>query len=296
MFTDLHGSLFMIAQDPVHGFEPWLSDGTEAGTYLIKDIFPGRTASHRRSERPVVLGDSAYFPARWDLTHGDALWKSDGTEAGTVFVKDVNLGSLTLFDGSLFFFSSFGLWKSDGTEEGTHVVKTGLDMTANLGAVDGGLLFASTDAEHGNELWRSDGTESGSVLVQDIVPGPDSSVPGSFTPLGDRVLFLANDGIAGEEPWFARTAILFGRPDRAIEDLKGEVKLLRLPREIETSLSAILNAAARHLSAGRTSQAILSLEAFGKHLGVLSPGKISEASAANLQEFTAEIVSLLEAP
>lgn len=296
MFTDLHGSLFMIAQDPDHGFEPWLSDGTEAGTYLIKDIFPGRTSSHRRFERPVVLGGSAYFPAQWDHAHGVGLWKSDGTEAGTVLVKEVNLGSLTLFDGNLFFFTSFELWKSDGTEEGTHVVKTGLDMTAGLRAVDGGLLFASTDGDHGNELWRSDGTESGSVLVQDIVPGPDSSIPRDFAPLGNKILFMADDEAAGPEPWFARTAILFGRPDRAIEDLKGELKLLRLPVGIETSLSAMLNAAARHLSAHRIAQAIRSLEAFGRHLDALSPGKVSEASAADLQEFTAEIVSLLEAP
>jgi len=294
MFTDLHGSLFMIAQDPVHGFEPWLSDGTEAGTYLIKDIFPGRTASHRRFVRPVVLGDSVYFPAQRDPAHGEALWKSDGTEAGTVLVKDVSGGSLTLFDGNLFFFSSTGLWKSDGTEEGTHVVKTGLAMTADLKAVDGGLLFASTDSDHGNELWRSDGTESGSVLVQDIFPGPDSSIPGNFTPLGNKILFMADDGAAGPEPWFARTAILFGRPDRAIEDLKGEVKLLRLPRGIETSLSAILNAAAKHLSANQTTQAIVLLETFARYLGSLSPGKVSEASAADLQEFTAEIVGLLE--
>jgi len=242
----------------------------------------------------VVLGDSAYFPARWDFAHGDALWKSDGTEAGTVLVKDVGLASLTLFDGNLFFFSSTGLWKSDGTEEGTHVVKTGMDMTADLSAVDGGLLFASTDSVHGNELWRSDGTENGTVLVQDIFPGPDHSIPLAFAPLGNKILFMADDGIAGPEPWAARTSILFGRPDRAIEDLRGEVKLLRLPLGIETSLSAILSAATRNLSANRTAQAILSLEAFGRHLDALSPGKISEASAADLQEFAAEIVSLLE--
>jgi hypothetical protein len=70
--------------------------------------------------------------------------------------------------------------------------------------------------------------------------------------------------------------------------------LLHLPPGVETSLSAMLNAAARHLSAGRTAQAILSLEAFGRYLEALSPGSISEASAADLQQFTAEIVTLLE--
>ena len=309
MFADLNGRLFMTAQDPNHGYEPWLSDGTEAGTYLIKDIYPGRTASQRRLVRPVALGDSIFTPARLDGTQGEGLWKTDGTEAGTLLVKDVSPGvlsrfddSLTLLDGTLYFAVSvltspgtYELWKSDGTEEGTQAVKTGLGQSSDLLAVDGrGLVFASYDSDQGYELWRSDGTESGSVLVQDIVPGPDHSFPRAFVPLGDRVLFLAIDEIAGDEPWVAHTATLFDRPEQAIEDLKGEVKLLRLPPGIETSLTAFLDAAARDLSANRTVPAILSLEAFGRHLGALSPGKISEASAADLLEFTAEIVSLLE--
>ena len=309
MFVDFHGTLVLIAQDPNHGYEPWLSDGTEAGTNLIKDIFLGRTASQRRLVRPVALGDSVYFPATRDSTHGEGLWKTDGTEAGTLLVKEVGPGfvsfndSLTVLDGALYFVATipslhaFELWRSDGTAAGTHAVKTGLAGSSELLAVDGrGLVFVSADSDHGYELWRSDGTESGSVLAQDIVPGPDHSIPRAFAPLGNRLLFLATDGIAGEEPWFARTAILFGRPDQAIEDLKGEVKLLRLPRGIETSLSAILNAAAWNLSANRTVQAILLLESFGTYLEALTPGQVSEASAADLEEFTAEIVSLLEAP
>jgi len=307
MFADLNGRLFMMARDPDHGHEPWLSDGTEAGTYLIKDIFPGPTTSQRRLVRPVALGDSIHFPARQDGAQGEGLWKTDGTEAGTRLVEETTPGvasffddSLALLDGTLYFIISipslnaYELWRSDGTEEGTLVVKAGLSGSYDLLAVDGGLVFASTDSVHGYELWRSDGTESGTILVQDIFPGPDSSFPLAFVPFGNRVLLLADDGIAGHEPWVARTAILFGRPDRAIEDLKDEVKLLRLPLGIETSLSAILNAAARHLSADRIVPAILSLEAFGSYLGALSPGKISEASAADLQEFAAEIVSLLE--
>ena len=304
-FADLHGKLFMTAEDPDHGYEPWLSDGTEAGTFLIKDIFPGRTTSQRRNVRPVALGDSIFFPAKQAATFFDSLWKTDGTEAGTLLVKDVSFDaqglddSLTLLDGHLFFFSAWPgnqeqqLWRSDGTEAGTRAVKT-LGGSSGLLAVDGGLVFGASDSDHGQELWRSDGTESGTVLVQDIFPGSDSSYPYRFFRIGNRVLFPANDGIGGYEPWVARTAILFGRRDQAIEDLKGEVKLLRLRQGIETSLSAILNAAARHLSANRTVQAILLLESFGTYLEASTPGQVSEASAADLQEFTAEIVSLLE--
>src|SRR6185503_16349938 len=43
--TDVQGTLFFVADDGVHGPELWRSDGTEAGTDLVKDIHPSREAS-----------------------------------------------------------------------------------------------------------------------------------------------------------------------------------------------------------------------------------------------------------
>ena len=40
----------------------------------------------------VAIGSTAYFTAD-DGVHGLELWKSDGTAAGTVLVKDINPGS-----------------------------------------------------------------------------------------------------------------------------------------------------------------------------------------------------------
>ena len=38
--TDVNGTLFFSAFDPQHGVELWKSDGTQAGTVLVKDINP----------------------------------------------------------------------------------------------------------------------------------------------------------------------------------------------------------------------------------------------------------------
>jgi ELWxxDGT repeat protein len=39
--TDVGGTLYFRAGDGVHGTELWTSDGTEAGTVLVQDIWPG---------------------------------------------------------------------------------------------------------------------------------------------------------------------------------------------------------------------------------------------------------------
>ena len=128
-----------------------------------------------------------------DGTTGRELWKSDGTEEGTVLVKDIVAGSgsslpynwtATDVNGTAFFtacssgdqvFGDCELWRSDGTEGGTALVKDifpgGSSSPGSLTNVNGMLFFAANDGVGGRELWKSDGTEIGTVLVKDIRPG-----------------------------------------------------------------------------------------------------------------------------
>ena len=39
------GGVFFLGQDIDHGIEAWVTDGTPAGTRLLKDIFPGPSSS-----------------------------------------------------------------------------------------------------------------------------------------------------------------------------------------------------------------------------------------------------------
>jgi ELWxxDGT repeat protein len=191
----------------------------------VKDIVPG-SGSGAPAEL-TVIGSTIYFTAATGV--GRELWKSDGTDAGTVLVKDINPGPsssgityLTRVGQSLYFTAldaadGYELWKSDGTAVGTVVVKDIYPGTTSsypgcFLAVGRTMYFTATEASTGTELWRTDGTASGTVLVKDIWPGTSSGMPSApsgcavgdhpwFTRMGGAVYFRGNDGVNGAELW-----------------------------------------------------------------------------------------------
>jgi len=214
-FTNVNGTLYFNADDGTSGRELWKSDGTTAGTVMIKDIAPGAGSSFFLPEVTNVNG-TLYFSAD-DGMNGEELWKSDGTAAGTVLVKDIDPagdsspGSLTNVNGSLYFTAIDGtngreLWKSDGTTAGTVMIK---DIAPGTGSsfflsertnVNGTLYFSATNGTNGNELWKSDGTAAGTVMVKDIAP-IGGSFPFSLANVNGTLFFQASDGTNGEELW-----------------------------------------------------------------------------------------------
>jgi len=82
---------YFHADDGVHGKEIWCTDGTEAGTRLLKDIYPGLSSSSSAfgSSRMAEMNGLVFFWA-YEPEHGSELWMTDGTEAGTTLVADIN--------------------------------------------------------------------------------------------------------------------------------------------------------------------------------------------------------------
>ena len=82
---------FFVATTPTTGAELWKTDGTEAGTVLVKDIRGGRGGSD--PTRLTNVGGTLFFVAS-DATSRAKLWASDGTAAGT---DDEHNATLTAF-------------------------------------------------------------------------------------------------------------------------------------------------------------------------------------------------------
>jgi ELWxxDGT repeat protein len=224
--TELNNKLYFTADDGVNGQELWVSDGTESGTQLVKDINPGSDYSALTGvvgAGLAKLNNKLYFAAN-DGVNGQELWVSDGTESGTQLVKDINLGSngydsstplfLTEVGNKLFFAADDEangqeLWVSDGTESGTQLVK---DINPGRFGSDlrfftelNNKLYFTTDDGNDYGLWVSDGTTAGTQLVKDISPGLGARFysPDSFTVLNDKIYFFAgnDDEVNGIELW-----------------------------------------------------------------------------------------------
>ncbi|MCP9934861.1 cadherin-like domain-containing protein [Cyanobium sp. Candia 9D4] len=149
----VNGKAVFIANDGVNGSELWVSDGTPSGTRLLKDIQPGGVNSNGAlAAGPGALFNGELYFRGTTTAEGAELWKTDGTEAGTVLVADINPG-------------------------------TGGSNVSLLfsGVLNGRLYFQASTPGEGLELWSTDGTAAGTSRVADINPGTASSTPTNFS-------------------------------------------------------------------------------------------------------------------
>lgn len=187
------------------GQELWRSDGTEAGTTMVKNIAPDVVSSN--PEQLTAIGSTLYFTTYRNLFGNDGrdLWRSDGTEAGTVRLVEAKLGFLPdvarvleLFPaGTKLFYTATGvsggarsLWVTDGAPGGETLLKSNVARDP-LDAIDlnGVLIFAvSNDANDAIEIWRSNGTDTGTVLVTTVQANPNAGL--SFTQFGAALFFF----------------------------------------------------------------------------------------------------------
>jgi ELWxxDGT repeat protein len=135
---------------------------------MVVDLSPGPQSSALLDL--VAAGGVLFFRFNNHPVHGDELWRSDGTAAGTFLARDIHPG-----------LAGAGILSVRAAGSGTRVI------------------FSATDPASGSQVWVSDGTTSGTVQIAAIAPPGESSFAREFTRVGTRVFFAAQDGITGSE-------------------------------------------------------------------------------------------------
>jgi ELWxxDGT repeat protein len=168
------------------GFEPWVSDGTVAGTTLLADVWPGVVGS---DPRPGVEVSGRLVFSACDPDHGCEPWVSDGTPAGTTLLADLQPGP-------------------------------GSSSPAGFARIGAHAYFSACRTGSGCEAWTTDGTAAGTFELATIDRGAATTLPRgeyylvdgdadgpAFVEHAGEIYFAGDDG-TGAELW-AMPVLLF---------------------------------------------------------------------------------------
>jgi ELWxxDGT repeat protein len=206
------GYVYFAANNGVVGNELWRTDGTAAGTTLVKDFNPGAASANGNPRDFKVVGNRLFLTASSPgEPAGTYVIDPGGTPqptsipggapgavaSGSLYGAVNNKVLLRHYNGSSYNLYSLGQTGTVFTQitAGDTISQTGGSATLN-----GWAYYAQAEgANSAFEPWRTDGTTA--QKVKDIRPGSDGSQPGDFFATGNRVYFVADDGTHGRELW-----------------------------------------------------------------------------------------------
>ncbi|MFO1077387.1 MAG: hypothetical protein U1E73_06635 [Planctomycetota bacterium] len=166
------------------GSEPWITDGTVAGTFRLRDLVPGIDGSN-----PIMVseyqGGLLFTATVQSITR---LYRTDGTTAGTTRVDGLGIeiqSVLKLGNGTVVINSNLGVYATDLTPAGT-VLLPGMRRFAE-GVSIGGISYGSCQTGSQTfELWKTDGTPGGTAMIAAL---QGNTRPGGFLPWNGRIYF-----------------------------------------------------------------------------------------------------------
>jgi len=200
--TEIGGRIYVRA-DAGSGVNLYVTDGTAGGVSEL----------HDEPLPPADLAGQAYF---LDGREG-ILYTTSGTRESTRTVTRTDdrftstWANLIPFNGELYLFGEHQLddesvlWKFSGTAGHAEVVKRFPDASyikhPLAAATPKELFFTWQARSRPNQLWKTDGTAEGTVMVREFAQGTFGTTLTDLVSLGERVVFVVDDGVHGIEPW-----------------------------------------------------------------------------------------------
>lgn len=216
----VNNKMIFYAHNTVDGYEPYVSDGTAGGTFMLKNINPSGNSWINVSQNAHLYFNSKFCFFIANNGTARALWRTDGTTSGTIqlttdaqnMASDVSGGGYTAINEegiwAIQYVSSGAnnmLYRSDGTVAGTYQVASGLSYAQYLKIYQNGLWMQSRNigSPANSEPWRSGGNAATTKNAFEIEPGnsgPPTNTPLSSDPYG---FFVKNNKLY----FFATTSI-----------------------------------------------------------------------------------------
>jgi ELWxxDGT repeat protein len=210
----VNNKMIFYAHNTVDGYEPYVSDGTAAGTYMLKNINPSGNSWITQSQNAHLKFNNKYcfFIANNGITK--ALWRTDGTATGTIqLTTDAQNASSNVSGGSYTEVDANGLWmieyntsgsgnneklyRSNGTPQGTYLAASNLSYAQYIKSYKGALWMQSRDigSAANTEPWRCGGnTVTTNKAMEIAFLGSTtfySSNPFGFFVKADKLYFFA---------------------------------------------------------------------------------------------------------
>jgi ELWxxDGT repeat protein len=195
------GRVFLVASAPdPKGLTLWATDGS-ADPQPLTQITSATATVDAVWLKP--LGNRVYLLAN-DGTHGQQIWVSDGTRAGTAALTgfsnrdpfaDLGPDRIELVANRLLFIAADGthpstLWTSSGPQAMTPLCAGScghISSSTRLVKLGARVVFLTGDDQSGFALWASDGTAAGTTVLKQACVGTCN--PFSLTVLGGEVFF-----------------------------------------------------------------------------------------------------------
>lgn len=170
--TTINNTLCFAAYTMDFGAELWSTDGTIAGTGILVDSFPGSASSS-----PIILSsyEGRFLFSAEHPRYGRVLWQSDSTKAGTYMIVPLD---------------------SSGHSGSPVVALEALLLRDRIVAAG----YPASDSETSRKLIVLRQTSRANVQLESFESKSLNAVQ-DLAVVEDLVLFVADDGVTGEELW-----------------------------------------------------------------------------------------------